>query len=120
MKLFPPIIDTFLPAFAISTVETEPTVCKIPFSISDYNNRNNIKMVQISILNQRTNKNVIKNNGSLFISMDNNKYNISLLDTYLQNNKFEIGEFYKIQLRFCDILPEGSSLSGEQVIVPDN
>ena len=41
-NLYPPLVDTFMPAF----VRTQP--CRIYFSLSDYNSESEIKEVHIS------------------------------------------------------------------------
>ena len=53
-SLYPPIIDTYMPAFIITD-----NICKIYFALSKYNNPENIKSVWITINNQYTNKSVL-------------------------------------------------------------
>ena len=43
-NLFPPIVDSYMPSFAIEDKE-----CQILFSISDYNSLNAIKGAEVSI-----------------------------------------------------------------------
>ena len=52
--LYPPQIDTFMPAF----VKTES--CKVYFSISSYNNINDVQCIIISVSNQNTNESALK------------------------------------------------------------
>ena len=53
-NLYPPIIDTYMPAF----VRTQ--ACKIYFSLSIYNSYEDIKNAQVIISNQNTNMSVLK------------------------------------------------------------
>ena len=48
-NLYPPIVDTYMPAFI------RTTACRIYFSLSIYNSIEEIKNVQIVISNQNTN-----------------------------------------------------------------
>ena len=54
-ELYPPIMQDILP----SVIKTNTTY-KIYFSISNYNNINEIKNVQISLVNQKTNVSILK------------------------------------------------------------
>ncbi len=53
--LYPPIVADTIPAF----IRTK--ICKIYFSLSIYNSEANIKNVQVSLVNQRTNASAFKN-----------------------------------------------------------
>ena len=51
--LYPPLIDTFMPAFPYNEKVT------VYFSISPYNSSNNITYVHVTLVNQKTNQNVL-------------------------------------------------------------
>ena len=57
--LYPPLIDTFMPAFP----KNESAV--INFSISPYNSRTSITKLHVSVVDQRTNLSVLKPSGYL-------------------------------------------------------
>ena len=108
--LYPPILDTYMPAF----IKTE--ACRIYFTISDYNSVSNIKYIQLAVNNQYTNASMLdaENYPSEIklidfseVKIENNKYYIDLFakDTVtgkniITNGQFEINQYYKIQLRF--------------------
>ena len=52
--LYPPLIDTFMPAFPY----TGPA--SVDFSISSYNSWQEIKYMHITLVNQKTNQNAFK------------------------------------------------------------
>lgn len=108
--LYPPILDTYMPAF----IKTE--ACRIYFTISDYNSINNIKYIQLAVNNQYTNASMLdaENYPSEIklidfseVKIENNKYYIDLFakdavtgKNIITNGQFEINQYYKIQLRF--------------------
>ena len=107
-NLYPPILETYMPAF----VRTQ--TCKVYFSLSIYNSYEDIKNVQVIVSNQNTNISVLKT--SLYptgikitnINIDNsivgdNKYYINISPSDLENNIFELNQFYKVQLRFTSV-----------------
>lgn len=110
-NLYPPIINTWMPAFV------RTTSCKVYFSLSDYNNENEIKNVQIIINNQNTNLTALSS--KLYpagikianLQIDNNiksndKYFIIIDSEDLQSGVFELNQFYKVQIRFTGINAE--------------
>ena len=56
--LYPPLIDTFMPAFPYK--ESAP----VTFSFSPYNNIKDIKKIHVSLVNQKTNQSAFKSNSS--------------------------------------------------------
>ena len=54
-NLFPPIVPDVIPSFI------RTSTCKLYFSLSIYNVISDIKKVQISLTNQRTNLSALKN-----------------------------------------------------------
>ena len=108
MSLYPPIVQDIQPAFI------GQGACTIYFALPAYNSSNEIQNVQISIINQRTNASALDPNkypsgikiAALTLAPElqeiKNEYNYCVkidLDD-LVNNKFEINQFYKVQLRF--------------------
>lgn len=110
-NLYPPIVDTFMPAF----LYTEH--CKVYFSLTDYNSIEDIKQAQITLVYQTTNKNALSSsykNGIKICEVKseiingNIKYYIELEPAdLLQPIKFEdnsygfaLNTFYKVQIRF--------------------
>jgi hypothetical protein len=53
-NLYPPIVSNVLPSF----IRTQS--CKIYFSLSAYNTISDIKNIQISVVNQKTNVSALK------------------------------------------------------------
>ena len=113
-NLYPPIMPDVIPAF----IRTE--TCKVYFSLSIYNTVTDIKNVQVSLINQKTNKTAFRlkkdeehpvypyyPSGIKLTDLrvdplitNNYKYYIEISPYDLENNEFEINQFYKIQLRF--------------------
>lgn len=97
--LFPPVLDTYMPAFLKST-----GYFIVNFDISDFNSIGDISTkVQVSVRDQYSNENLLKSpveiifkerkkddSGQLYIQIDKE----DLLDDFI------VGRIYKIQLRF--------------------
>lgn len=112
--LYPPIIDTFMPAFVCQgdTITTEDVITtRVYFSISSYNTENSIKKVHVTVNNQNTNITALdKSQYPAGIKVSNllvdneretdDKYYIEISNTDLTDKKFNINQFYKVQLRF--------------------
>ena len=103
--LFPPIIESKMPAFLTSGE------CKIYFSLSQYNNINQIANCQITVMYQNNNSSALKtskypSNIKLSnLSVDNNiigdaKYYVTILPSDLEDDIFDISQYYKIKIRF--------------------
>lgn len=104
-NLYPPIMPDVLPAFTSNN-------CQIPFGLSIYNSKEDIEMVQLSIINQKTNTSALKidsyplgikfipNIGTLINTTSEYNYVVSIDEKDLNTGFFETNEFYKIQLRF--------------------
>jgi hypothetical protein len=108
-NLYPPIIDTFMPAFIYRST------CRVYFSLSDYNSYENVKdNVQVTVVRQDNNRTALSY--ALFPSaikvtmmkIDEEKKEAGLDDCYyieihpydLQKGYFEKNSFYKVQIRF--------------------
>lgn len=107
-NLYPPIVDTYMPAFI------RTTACRIYFSLSIYNSIEEIKNVQIIISNQNTNLSALAVNlypagikiTDLHIDNSisgNDKYYIEIRPEDLDSGIFELNQFYKVQIRFTGI-----------------
>ena len=107
-NLYPPIVATYMPAF----IRTQS--CKIYFSLSMYNNYEDIKNVQVIISNQNTNISALKTstyptgikitNLNIDSSIDgDDKYYITISPNDLEGGIFELNQFYKVQLRFTSV-----------------
>ena len=104
-NLYPPIVDTYMPAFV------RTMACKVYFSLSIYNKAEDIKNVQVIISNQNTNHSVLNpelypaevkiTNLQLDASVDgDNKYFITINPDDLDGGIFELNQYYKVQIRF--------------------
>ena len=104
-SLYPPIIDTYMPAFIVS--EGQGT-CKIYFSLSKYNNKNEIKSIWVTVNDQYTNDTMLNTRTGLLKFdfddvevQDDNMYCIMIQDDYIKGG-WELNQLYKVQLRFCE------------------
>ena len=115
-NLFPPIVDSYMPSFAVEDKE-----CQILFSISDYNSLNAIVGAEVSIRYQSNNTSALANGQdfikdnevltwteeigketkefSAFISFDKNNGIITIPEGVLKERKFKANEIYKVQIR---------------------
>jgi hypothetical protein len=108
-NLYPPIIDTFMPAF----VRTQ--TCRVYFSLSRYNDIKEVMNAQIIVSNQSTNASVldsvtypagIKVSNILIDSekIADDKYYVEINPSDLAGNRgFGVNQFYKVQIRFTSI-----------------
>ena len=114
-NLYPPIIDTYMPTYLNPKEGNHATKCRIYFALSSLNSYEEIKYVQLSLVNQKNNKsalnpilypNGIKMTKLSSVSTDQGLYYI---DLYVGKNKsgsicdmekFEINQYYKAQIRF--------------------
>lgn len=125
--LYPAVIDTYMPAFLINSGDLEKDTCKVYFSLSQYNSFNEIENAQISVRNQNTNLSVLNTSkypcevmlSKIYIDntiLTNAKYYIKIQKTDIENNNFEIDEYYKVQIRFTSKKAEAVSMSVPQAI----
>ena len=102
LNLYPPVLDTYMPAFVIDGNNTE---CKVYFNLSDYNSIENIANAQVLVTNQYNNLTVLNNNlypseiAIKTIQEDNNGYYILIENTDIQDG-FINDINYKVQIRF--------------------
>ena len=126
INLYPPIVDTYVPAFLVDS-GTDKDICRIYFTLSKFNTINNIKNVQITVRNQYTNLSVLDKSKYpseimlTSIQEDTNRtsddrYYIELNKTDIQGGKFEINQYYKVQMRFTHVDAAEVSLTTPQAI----
>ena len=105
-NLYPPIIDTYMPAFVATTINE---ACRIYFALSDYNSLSDINSVWVSVVNQYTNETALVSPIELkvfnSISVDNtrsgdDKYYITLQGSDIKGG-WVLNQLYKVQIRFC-------------------
>ena len=125
--LYPPVVDTYMPAFLIDSGNTDKDTCKVYFSISSYNSISDIAFAQVTVRNQSTNLSVL--NPSKYPSevmltriyedatvTTDAKYYVKILKTDVEDNNFIIDEYYKVQIRFTDTTAGEVSLDVPQKI----
>lgn len=126
INLFPPIVETYMPAFLIESSNIQKNICRVYFSISLYNNLSDIKNVQVTVTNQNTNLSVLnKNKYPCEIMLTNiktdltktsdNKYYIEIKTSDIEEG-FQINQYYKVQIRFTATWAEDVSLNLPQSI----
>ena len=98
--LFPPIIDSYMPGFLPADG------CRVYFSISDYNDFNDITKAEISLKYQRDNSSALDTETMEIekadIVIDNLKTSNDKYYFDLQTNNFVVGTVYKLQIRLYD------------------
>ncbi len=97
--LYPPVVSTFQNAF----VSTQDAV--VYFALSSFNSADDIKRVHVSCVDQMTNENALNLVSGLLIEdlmYDTNSgmYYVTIPTTKMQNNYFNVNQFYKVQIRF--------------------
>ena len=105
---------SYAPAFLIDSNNTAANTCKVYFSFSAYNTIADIKYAQVTISTQNTNTSALnpeKYPSGIMLSnvfIDNtrktdDKYYIKITKADMLNEKFEINQYYKVQIRFTSI-----------------
>lgn len=126
INLYPPIVDTYVPAFLVDS-GTNKDICRIYFTLSQFNTMNDIANVQVTIRSQYTNLSVL--NKTLYPSevmltdiyedttkTSDDRYYIEIYKTDIQGGAFEINQYYKVQMRFTHIDAASVSLTTPQAI----
>lgn len=109
-NLFPPIVDTFTPAFVLG----QKSVCRVYFQLSLYNSYADIKGVQVIVQNQKTNASVLKKDlyptGILFTQLQEDvtrtgadRYYITISNNDIEGDGFTLKTYYKVQIRFSTV-----------------
>lgn len=125
--LYPAVIETYMPAFLIDSGDIEKDMCKVYFSISQYNSFSDIVNAQVSVRNQNTNLSVLNKSQYPCEVMVTNiyvddtvttdaKYYVKIRKTDMENNNFRVDEYYKVQIRFTDVDAEPVSMTPPQSI----
>lgn len=105
--LYPPIIDTYMPAFILSQ-----DICRVYFSLSQYNTPTDIKCVCVTVNNQYTSQSVLNTkSGFKFLPLfvddtrdGDDRYYIELLASRdLEGGKWEADQSYKVQVRLSAV-----------------
>ena len=105
-----PIINTYAPAFLVDS-GTNKDICRIYFTLSQFNTMEDIANIQVTVRSQYTNLSVLdksKYPSEIMITnikedttkTSDDKYYIELNKTDIQGGKFEINQYYKVQMRF--------------------
>lgn len=126
INLYPPIVDTYVPAF-LTDSGTDKDICRIYFTLSQFNTMEDIENVQVTIRSQYTNLSVL--NKSKYPSevmltsiqedtskTSDDRYYIELNKTDIQGGQFEINQYYKVQMRFTHVDAAEVSLATPQAI----
>lgn len=122
-NLYPPIVDTYMPAFLVTTTEG----CRVYFSISLYNTREDIMNAQVVVTDQLTNTSVLNETDypsgialkTVYEDKTKNsedRYYILISPNDFVNRKIEINRYYKLQIRFtsADAVPPPYGLTVPQ------
>lgn len=126
INLYPPTVDTYVPAFLVDS-GTDKDICRIYFTLSKFNTISDIANVQITVRNQYTNLSVLdklKYPSEIMLTSiqedtsktSDDRYYIELNKTDIQGGKFEINQYYKVQMRFTHVDAAGVSLTAPQAI----
>lgn len=126
INLYPPIVDTYVPAF-LTDSGTDKDICRIYFTLSQFNTMEDIENVQVTVRSQYTNLSVL--NKSKYPSevmltsiqedtskTSDDRYYIELNKTDIQGGQFEINQYYKVQMRFTHVDAADVSLAIPQAI----
>lgn len=113
-NLYPPVVDSWAPAFKYNAP------CRINFSPSIYNSLSEIKNVQISIVNQKDSRTAFRTTPVLLsddsslpyypsgikissVMSDDDGYYVIIDPGDLKSGQFELNQIYKVQLRFTSV-----------------
>ena len=126
INLYPPVVDTYMPAFLVGSSDIQKNTCRVYFSISLYNSLNDIKNAQVTIANQNTNLSVLdKSKYPCEIMLtdiktdltrtSDDKYYIEIKPSDIEEG-FVINQYYKVQIRFTAAGAVDVSLDAPQAI----
>ena len=126
-NLYPPIVDTYMPAFLVDGDNELKKICRVYFSISSFNSISEIKNAQVTLANQNTNISVLNTKKypcgikitpiyEDITKTSEDRYYIELEPSDLEPeygydedtdkytiSKFNINEYYKVQIRFTSV-----------------
>ncbi|MBQ8206356.1 MAG: hypothetical protein IJZ77_02745 [Bacilli bacterium] len=119
LTLYPPIVESSMPAF----VANKNAVCRVYFSLSQFNTRNHFKNAQVSVVKQDSGLSVVNRtdgehyratgiilNVPVYQTDQENLWYIEILNEdigYQTVQGWTIGWFYKIQIRLSNITYNG-------------
>ena len=127
INLYPSILDTYMPAFLINSPTASKNICRVYFSLSQFNTVSQIKNVQIAVRNSSTNLSALNSNkypSEIMIKdlltditkTTDDKYYIEIEPTDMINENFIIDQYYRVQLRFTSIEAPDPTLTPTQAI----
>lgn len=131
-SLFPPIVDTYMPAFTVAKdTGQETSECRVYFSLSKFNilakqgevGGSKIRQVWVSISKQNTNESVVDSTlyptSLIHFNLDkiyedtqrqgDDRYYVILQAQDLTDKKWHYNEKYKVQLRFSSVEIENNN-----------
>ena len=126
INLYPPVMETYMPAFLIGSSDIQKNTCRVYFSISLYNSLNDIKNAQVIVANQNTNLSVLNKSKypceimltdikTDLTRVSDDKYYIEIKTSDIEEG-FEINQYYKVQIRFTAAGAADISLDTPQAI----
>ena len=126
INLFPPVVESYMPAFLIGSSDSQKNTCKVYFSISLYNNLSDIKNAQVTVTNQNTNLSVLNKEKypceimltqikTDLTRVSDDKYYIEIKTDDIEEG-FQINQYYKVQIRFTSVEATNVSLNTPQAI----
>ena len=126
INLYPPVVDTYMPAFLVGSSDIQKNTCRVYFSISLYNSLNDIKNAQVTVANQNTNLSVLDKSKypceimltdikTDLTRVSDDKYYIEIKTSDIEEG-FQINQYYKVQIRFTAAGAADVSLDTPQAI----
>lgn len=126
INLYPPVVDTYMPAFLVGSSDIQKNTCRVYFSISLYNSLNDIKNAQVIVANQNTNLSVLDKSKypceimltdikTDLTRVSDDKYYIEIKTSDIEEG-FQINQYYKVQIRFTAAGAADVSLDTPQAI----
>ena len=126
INLYPPVVDTYMPAFLVGSSDIQKNTCRVYFSISLYNSLNDIKNAQVTVANQSTNLSVLDKSKypceimltdikTDLTRVSDDKYYIEIKTSDIEEG-FQINQYYKVQIRFIAAGAADVSLDTPQAI----
>lgn len=126
-NLYPPIVDTYMPAFIVDSDDSSKNICRVYFSLSLFNNVSEIKNVQVAVRNQLTNTSALNSNrypSEVMLQSlktdttrtTDDKYYIEILPSDMDGENFDYDTYYKVQLRFTSVAAPEVSTAMPQAI----
>lgn len=128
LNLYPPVVDTVMPAFLISSGVSQDDICRVYFSLSLFNTLSQIENAQVTVRNQATNKSALdstKYPSEVMLKQilidegktTDDKYYIEIRPEDIENGHFVVDKYYKVQIRFTSKdVPTVPSLEPPQAI----